>query len=262
MKRTLCAVTAFVILLSLCACGRSVPGNSVHEPGDLSGKRVGVMLGSDSASLMSAYEAAGTVTVSYYTSGNSMIDDLENGIIDCVVAEERACGNTVPDSSRVKELDTPLVKTSYRIAVAKENVALTEDINAALAVLEQNGTLKKIIDGYLYGEEYRYESTLAEDAVTGTVTLAVDAVFPPYEYYGEEGEIIGLDIDIARAVCDILGVGLEIKTVEPGTLISEVQSGKVALAMGRLSATEENLSQVDFSNPYLSVTQQIIVRKK
>lgn len=262
MKRFFCAFTAFFLLFSLCACNSNVPENPVHTPADLAGKKIGVFLGSASGQYLRTYENEGGAALSYYTSGDALMEDLESGVLDCVVVEGLTAKELLPHSSKTKVLEEPLIQTAYAIAVAKENLALTEDINNALAALAENGTLENIIEGYLCGGEYRYEPQLDEEAITGTVTLAVDAAFPPYEYYGETGEVEGLDIDIARAICDILGVGLEICTVEPGTLIEEVQSGKVAFAMGRLTPDDQNLLKVDFSEIYLDVTQQIIVRKK
>ena len=262
MKRFFCALTAFLLFFSLCACGADVPDNPVHVPADLAGKNIGVFLGSASAQYLSTYENEGGAELSYYTGGSAIMEDLESGVLDCIVIEKLAADELLPKSSKTETLDEPLLDTVYSIAVAKENITLTEDINIALASLAEDGTLQQIIEGYLCGGEYRYETKLDEEAVAGTVTLAVDAAFPPYEYYGESGKVEGLDLDIARAICDILGVGLEVSVCEPGTLLAEVQSGKVAFAMGRLTPSEEDLAKVDFTDPYLNITQQIIVRKK
>ncbi len=262
MRRIICAVTAILLLLSLCACGSKAPENSVNEPTDLSGKKIGVLTNSAAGRHMNVYDKKSGTVVTKYDESETMTAALTSGTIDCIVADERSCNTLIPISGKLKVLKDPFFKGSFAIAVAKENAQLTADLNAALAVIEENGTLEKIIDSYLTGKSYVYESTLDESAVTATLTLAIDAAWPPYEYYGENGELTGIDIDVARALCDVIGVGLEITVVEPGTLIEAVNSGRVAFAMGCLIPTEEYRELVDFTNSYLSVTQQIIVRKK
>ncbi len=115
---------------------------------------------------------------------------------------------------------------------------MTEAVNGALAELAGDGTLQEIIDSYIVGTDYKYVSPEDIDLSAGALTLAVDAAFPPYEYTAEDGEIAGLDIDVCRAVCDLLGVDLEVTVVDSDKLGTTVQFGKADLAMGRLAENE------------------------
>ena len=55
--------------------------------------------------------------------------------------------------------------------------------------------------------------------------MATNAAFEPYEYY-EGNEIVGIDADIAQAICDKLGYELKIEDMEFDSIINAVQSGK------------------------------------
>ena len=93
-----------------------------------------------------------------------------------------------------------------------------------------------------------------------TLVLATEAGFAPYEYY-DNGEIVGVDIDIAREIADELGMKLEIKDVAFDSIINEVKTGKSDIGAAGISHTEERAREVDFTIDYMESRQVLIVRK-
>ena len=91
--------------------------------------------------------------------------------------------------------------------------------------------------------------------------MATNAYFPPYEYY-EGGDIVGIDADVAKAICDLLGYDLKIEDMEFNSIITAVQSGKADFGMAGMTITEDRLVNVDFSDVYTTATQVIVVRAK
>lgn len=104
--------------------------------------------------------------------------------------------------------------------------------------------------------------TLAEGEFTtvtpGVLTMATNAYFPPYEYY-EGNEIVGIDAEIAQEVANRLGLELVIEDVEFDSIIAGVQSGKYDIGCAGMTVTEERLEAVNFSQPYSTGIQSIIV---
>ena len=92
------------------------------------------------------------------------------------------------------------------------------------------------------------------------LVLVTEAGFAPYEYYSN-GEIVGVDIDIAREVAKYLDKELVIKDVAFDSIISEVKTGKSDIGAAGISYTEEREKEVDFTNSYVESKQVIIVRK-
>lgn len=90
--------------------------------------------------------------------------------------------------------------------------------------------------------------------------LATEAGFAPYEYY-ENGEIVGVDIDIAREIAKELNMELEIKDVAFDSIINEVKSGKSDIGAAGISFTEERSKEVDFTNYYMTSKQVLVVKK-
>ena len=91
-----------------------------------------------------------------------------------------------------------------------------------------------------------------------TLVMATNAYFPPYEYY--EGEaIVGIDVEIAQAIADKLGMELEVQDMEFASILTAVQSGKADIGMAGMTVTEERLESVNFSISYATGIQSIIV---
>lgn len=90
--------------------------------------------------------------------------------------------------------------------------------------------------------------------------LATEAGFAPYEYY-QNGEIIGVDIDIANEIAKRLDKKLVVKDVSFDFLINEVKSGKADFAAAGISITEERQKEVDFTDEYTVSNQVVVIRK-
>ena len=90
------------------------------------------------------------------------------------------------------------------------------------------------------------------------LVMATNAAFPPYEYV-EGGEYAGIDVEIAEKIAEKLGMTLEIKDVEFGSIVGGVQTGKFDMGMAGMTVTEERLKSVNFSTSYATGIQVVIV---
>ena len=115
-------------------------------------------------------------------------------------------------------------------------------------------------------EETETESTEEEteseeaEAAGGVLTMATNAEFPPYEYH-DGGEIVGIDVEIAEAIAEKLGMTLEIEDIAFDSIIPEVDSGKADIGVAGMTVSEDRLKNVDFSDPYTTASQVIIVKE-
>jgi len=91
--------------------------------------------------------------------------------------------------------------------------------------------------------------------------MATNAEFPPYEYYNENNEIVGIDVEIAQAIAKKLGKKLEIEDMPFDSILAAVQSGKADIGVAGMTVTPDRLESVDFSDTYVKASQVIIVRK-
>ncbi len=91
---------------------------------------------------------------------------------------------------------------------------------------------------------------LAEIQAAGKLVVGTSADYPPYESIDADGNFVGFDMDLARAVGEQLGVEVEILDMPFDTLIASVQEGKIDAVIAAMQATAERDEQVDFTIPY------------
>lgn len=92
-----------------------------------------------------------------------------------------------------------------------------------------------------------------------TLIMVTEAGFAPYEYY-DDGEIVGVDIDIAREIAKEMGKKLVVKDVAFDSIINEVKTGKADFGAAGISYTDERAKQVDFSINYSTSNQVVVVK--
>ena len=278
MKKKLLLLTMlFVMVFALAGCGKKseVGASDVHSVDDLEGSTIGVQQGTTGEIYVSDYEGddAGTV-VERYKACQDAITSLKNGNIDCVVIDEQPAKAFVARNSDLSILEEEFAVEEYAIAIAKENTELEGQINAALKELKEEGTLDKIIKAYISDDEddaYTYVSPEGIDYSNGTLVMATNATFPPYEYYDatisakysdahSTNEVVGIDAEMMMAICDKLGMKLEISNMDFDSIIIAVQTGQADVGVAGMTVTEERLENVNFSDPYTTATQVIVVR--
>lgn len=94
----------------------------------------------------------------------------------------------------------------------------------------------------------------------GKLVVATSPDFPPFESLDKAGNVIGWDIDVAKALAEKLGVELEVQKMEFDAVLSSVAAGKVHIGMAGISNTAKRDESVDFSMNVFDSSQMIIVR--
>lgn len=229
---------------------------------DLDGKVIGVQLGTTGATYASDYEGdeAGT-KVEQFNKGADAIQALKQGKIDCVIIDEEPAKAFVNKNTDLTILSEMFALEDYAICVAKGNDTLRKSIDSVLEQMKEDGTLASIIDNYIGDNagETPYSSPKDVDDSNGTLVMATNVAFPPYEFY-QDGAAVGIDVDLAKAIADRLGMKLTIQDVEFDSIITAVQSGKADIGIAGMTVTEDRLKNIDFTQSYTTSKQVIIVR--
>ena len=265
-KRSLAVILlTALMLLTLTACGQKnadqAPDKVISGVDDLEGAKIGVQIGTVGDTYASDYEGddAGT-EVARYNKGADAVQALKQNKIDCVIIDEQPALAFVDKNPELKILDEEFTNEDYAICVAKGNNELLDKINGALDELKQDGTLESIINNYIGVDAGKTPYVSSDDVIrdNGTLTMATNAAFPPYEYY-VNGTIVGIDADMAQAIADKLGMNLVISDMEFDSIIAAVQSGKADFGAAGLTVTEDRLKNINFSEAYTTAKQVIIV---
>ncbi len=96
-------------------------------------------------------------------------------------------------------------------------------------------------------------------AVDGKLTWATSADFPPYESIENE-QVVGIDADVMAYVAEKLGLESAPENMDFSSVITAVSSGKTDVAASGLTISEDRKESVDFTIPYVTTSQVVIVR--
>lgn len=260
-----CIMVMVLCTITITGCGKEgkmAQNVTVACVDDLEGKNIGVQIGTTGDIYAKSYEGdeAGT-KITRFNKGTDAVQALKQGKVDCVIIDEQPALAFINKNSDLSILEEEFAMEEYAICVAKDNQELTANINKALQTLKENGTLAAIINNYI-GEDTKgkspYQSPEGIVRENGTLTMATNVAFPPYEYY-ENGAATGIDVDMAQAVADQLGMELVVSDMEFDSVIIAVQSGKADIGVSGMTVTEDRLKNIDFTESYTTAKQVIIV---
>lgn len=120
--------------------------SDVATPDDLTGKTVGVQLGTTGDILADDIADA---AVERYNKGFEAVQALQQGKIDAVIIDREPARVFVAESEGLKLVDEEFTVEEYAIAVAKDNTELKDKLNEALKTLKESGKIQEIIDKYI-----------------------------------------------------------------------------------------------------------------
>ncbi|MFR4250117.1 MAG: basic amino acid ABC transporter substrate-binding protein [Christensenellales bacterium] len=95
----------------------------------------------------------------------------------------------------------------------------------------------------------------------GTLVWGTNAAFPPFESKDGDGNVVGVDAEIAKAIADELGVKLVVEDMEFDSLPAALKSGKIDIIGAGYTENDERLQEMDFSSKYFTAKQIVVVKK-
>ena len=99
-----------------------------------------------------------------------------------------------------------------------------------------------------------------ENKDENVLTMATELTFEPYEF--KDGDkAVGIDVEIAEAICAKLGKKLEVVDIAFGSIIPSIESNKYDFGMAGITINEERLNQVNFTDSYATGVQVVIVNE-
>lgn len=144
-------------------------------------------------------------------------------------------------------------------AMLKAPVALAATCALALGLTACGGAPATEGTGSAAGSATTDQATGSLTMADGTITFATSPDYPPFENL-EDGEYVGLDMDLGRAIAEELGLECEYTNIDfDGIIPAIVAGGQADAGLSGISITPEREDQVDFSEPYYVDNQAVAV---
>jgi His/Glu/Gln/Arg/opine family amino acid ABC transporter permease subunit len=98
----------------------------------------------------------------------------------------------------------------------------------------------------------------------GELRVGLSADYAPYEFehnVNGKTKYAGIDIELAKKIAKDNNLKLKIVNMQFDSLLGAIKTGKIDLIISGMTPTPEREKEVDFSNPYMTVTQKMIIKK-
>jgi polar amino acid transport system substrate-binding protein len=107
------------------------------------------------------------------------------------------------------------------------------------------------------------DTTAAEftTVTEGKLTMSTNAAFPPYEMTDDDGNYVGIDVEVATAIAEKLGLELQVDDMDFDAALQAAQSGKSDMVMAGVTVNETRQAVMDFSDSYATGVQVVIVKE-
>ena len=226
---------------------------------DFEGEKIVVQTGTSFDKTVS--EKIKNVEFVYMNDNSTGIEEVKSGKAAAVVMDKPVAYKAAAANKELVPFPTPVALEDYSYAFRKGS-ELVEKFNSALKQLCETGKYDELEDYWINNPpENPVIEPQKSTGSNGTLKIAVEPSIDPMTYLNGEGEVIGFDIALCNQICDILDMKAEYVIYSMDSMIQAVDSGKVDLALGAISITEERKQSVDFCDTTYSGAVTLLVRK-
>jgi polar amino acid transport system substrate-binding protein len=100
-----------------------------------------------------------------------------------------------------------------------------------------------------------------QEEAQAVLRVGTDAAYEPFEYIDEDGNFAGFDMELIAMIAEEMGRELELQNVQWDGIIPGLMNGNYDCLISAMTITEERMKQINFSDPYFTIKQAIVVRE-
>jgi ABC-type amino acid transport substrate-binding protein len=259
-------VTIFIASVLWLAFGNQVVKNTSFT--------VGVMAGTTYEK--KAHQLSWVKEIKLYQDELQILKELETGRVDMTITDRLVGLNMISSNGyrNLKPTGNILDREIIVVAFNREDKTLRRAFNRGLREIIDNGVYAKISHKYfgcdiLKGVEYdpiypdeppATDGSWNRVKQAGHIAFSMNSDYPPFTYFNDRGEFTGFDVEVARAVCNRLGLQYIPVVIEWDQAFEGLKVRNYDGAWGSLLMRDKP-EQVDYSNPCYLTGAQLFVRK-
>ena len=219
-------------------------------------KIIAVEYGTSNEEACEKYVSDGFTKVTYNSSSDVVLA-VENMKADVGILDSFELAAFLYADRYIKEKEVCEYNIDYCAYFSLENKSLQGAFNEAIRELKKDGTLDEIKLNWLKGKEY----SDVKDNTNEILTMLCDPCYKNRVFTNDSGDVIGLDVDIAKAICNYLGYDLKIVTADFDELFIKLQEGEGDFIISACEVNEERAEYYLLSDSYFTLDFHLIERK-
>ena len=228
---------------------------NIHSLKDLRGKKVAVLKGDNAEEFLRRNQF--NKEIIQRTTFKRALIDLSEGQHDAVVIQRLLAMQLMKENNlaNLKIVGNPqgLFNQSFCFAVAEDDNKLQSLLNEGLAILNTNGTFRKIHTKWFAP----LESTIKRQE---PIVVGGDFNYPPYEFLDEDGKPAGYNVDIMEAVADELDINITFKLGPWDDIVNDLKAGRIDAIQGILYSPDRD-EHFDMTPAHTRISYVIATRK-
>ncbi|MFI3086328.1 ABC transporter substrate-binding protein/permease [Streptococcus sp. 2022WUSS037] len=239
--------------------------NTISSYDDLKGKTVGVKNGTAAQAFLEENKEKYGFSIKTFDTGDLMYNSLSTGAVDAVMDDEAVIQYAIQQGQDLSiDIEGEAIGSfGFSVKKGSQYEYLVEDFNKALAAMKKDGTYEKIMNTWLGSStvsaettDYSSRLTLTGDAsakatpVKSSYTIVADSSFAPFEYQDENGDYVGIDMELIKAIAEQQRFTITIQNPGFDAALNAVQAGQADAVIAGMSITDARKEIFDFSNAY------------
>lgn len=241
--------------------------NKVTDYKTLKGKSVGVKNGTIAQSFLEENQDKYGYIIKSFDTSDLMNNSLDAGSIEAAMDDQPVVQYAIKQGKKYAINMGGEAVGSFGFAVKKGSKfePLVDDFNKALAEMKKDGTYAQIMTKWLGAETTTADKATGDASekatpVKDSYKIVMDSSFAPFEYQSDNGEYVGIDVDLIKAIAEQQGFTIEISNPGFDAALNAVQAGQADAVIAGMSITDARKEIFDFSDSYY--TSNIILAVK
>lgn len=218
-----------------------------NSAAELSGAKVGLLTGMPFEEMIRE-RISDIGGFSYFASMPDEVLALKGGKIDAIFINNALIDFAAANDDTLIKMDEHFLDSSFGFAFPKGDPKRNV-WQAQIDILQEDGTINALWGKWM--GDMAIEKTVPEQnwpGTNGTIRVACADAFEPMSYVGEDQQMMGFDIEIVLLIAEKLDLRVEFTSMDFGSLMPTVQSGKADMAVGDIVITEERSEIMDFAS--------------
>ncbi|NQJ68108.1 ABC transporter permease subunit [Streptococcus suis] len=239
--------------------------NTISSYEDLKGKTVGVKNGTAAQAFLEENKDKYGFSIKTFDTGDLMYNSLSTGAVDAVMDDEAVIQYAIQQGQDLSiDIEGEAIGSfGFSVKKGSQYEYLVEDFNKALAAMKEDGTYDQIMAKWLGSSTASAESTdySSRLSLTGSATakatpvkasytIVADSSFAPFEYQDENGNYVGIDMELIKAIAENQGFTITIQNPGFDAALNAVQAGQADAVIAGMSITDARKEIFDFSDAY------------
>ncbi len=235
-------------------------GSSIASLDDLKGKKVAVKNGTAGADYAKSIAAQYGFTTTSFSDTSNMINDVKVGNSAAFIDDYPVVLYGIQQGSGMQVVGDKVKGNSYGVAVQKgQDAELVQAFNLGLAEMKSDGSYDSLVGKYL-GTGLAVANETDKPAQGKHYVIGTDTTFAPFEMRDPKtGEMVGIDMDLIRAIAKDQGFTIDIKSLGFDAAVQALKAGQVDAVMAGMSITDERKKTLDFTDGYFESGLQVAV---